>query len=91
MALSDSMNAQEVYLLPLTDKGAPQVPKGYIYLPPPSDPPYIVRFAIEGTSSIFQRYHFREYNWVLRLSRSLQILIFPEIKASPRFQSDPQD
>ena len=41
-----------VYLLPLTDGGAPDVPGGYIYLPPPSDPPYIVRFVIEGTSSI---------------------------------------
>lgn len=107
MAFSDSVNAQEVYLLPLTDTGAPEVPKAYIYLPPPSDPPYILRFAIEGTSSIcregslwvnlpargerFQRNHFREYKWVLRLSGLLQILIVPEIKASPRFQSDPQD
>ena len=44
--------SQEVYLLPLTDDGSPDVPGGYIYLPPPSDPPYIIRFAIVGTSSI---------------------------------------
>ena len=41
---------QEVYILPLTDKGAPDVPGEYIYLPPPSG--YIIRFAIEGASSI---------------------------------------
>lgn len=82
MASSDSVTSQEVYLLPLSDDGAPEVPGGYIYLPPPSDPQYVVRFAIEGTSSIcregslwvnlpargecFQRNHFREYKWVLR-------------------------
>jgi glycogen debranching enzyme len=74
------MSAQEVYLLPLTDEGAPDVPGQYIYLPPPTNPPYVVRFAIEGTSSIcrqgslwsniptpgepFQRHEFREYKWV---------------------------
>lgn len=42
----------EVFLLPLTDEGEPNVPGGYIYLPPPTDPPYVVRFYIEGTSSI---------------------------------------
>ncbi|KAF2433282.1 glycogen debranching enzyme [Tothia fuscella] len=41
-----------VYLLRLTDDGAPNVPGQYIYLPPPSNPPYVVRFVIEGTSSI---------------------------------------
>lgn len=41
-----------VYLLPLTDTGAPDVPGEYIYLPPPTNPPYSIRFAIEGTSSI---------------------------------------
>ncbi|CAF9943547.1 MAG: hypothetical protein ALECFALPRED_000598 [Alectoria fallacina] len=44
--------AEEVWLLPLTDDGAPEVPSGYIYLPPPTDPPYILRFEIEGMSSI---------------------------------------
>ena len=107
MDVPDSVAPQEVYLLPLTDDGAPDVSGGYVYLPPPSNPPYVVRFAIEGTSSIcregslwvnlpargeyFRRNHFREYKWVLRLSEVLHILIFPEIKASPRFQSDPRD
>lgn len=69
--------ASTVYLLPLTDGGAPDVPGTYIYLPPPTDPAYIVRFAIEGASSIcregslwvnipaegeeFQRDRFREF------------------------------
>ncbi|KAL8698780.1 MAG: hypothetical protein Q9201_006385 [Fulgogasparrea decipioides] len=44
--------SQEVYYLPLNDAGHPDVPGGYIYLPPPIEPAYIVRFAIEGTSSI---------------------------------------
>lgn len=43
---------QAVYLLPLTDSGAPDVPGTYIYLPPPTEPPYCVRFQIQGTSSI---------------------------------------
>ena len=71
------MASQEVYLLPLVDDGAPDVPGRYIYLPPPSEPAYVVRFAIEGTSSIcrqgslwvnipasgegFRRNNFREY------------------------------
>lgn len=70
-------SAQNVYLLPLTDGGAPDVPGGYIYLPPPTDPAYIVRFSIDGTSSIaregslwvnipgqgeqFERANYREY------------------------------
>ena len=46
---------QDVYLLSLTDEGAPDVPGRYIYLPPPTDVPYVVRFAIEGTSSICRK------------------------------------
>jgi len=42
----------EVYLLPLKDDGSPDVPRGYVYLTPTSNDPVIVRFAIEGTSSI---------------------------------------
>lgn len=77
MAPEHSSASNEVYLLPLTDSGAPDVPGGYIYLPPPSNPAYVVRFAIEGTSSIcrqgslwvnapeagkhFKRDHYREY------------------------------
>jgi glycogen debranching enzyme len=44
--------AQTVYLLPLTDSGAPDVPGSYIYLPPATEPAYSVRFQIQGTSSI---------------------------------------
>ena len=72
-----SRASQEVYLLPLTDTGVPDVPGGYIYLPPPTKPSYSVRFTIDGTSSIcrqgslwinmpkinerFDRQHFHEY------------------------------
>ena len=67
----------EIYYLPLDDDGAPGVLGGYIYLPPPSEPAYTLRFAIEGTSSIcregslwtniprhgekFRRHSFHEY------------------------------
>ncbi|KAL1963499.1 hypothetical protein VTN77DRAFT_8080 [Rasamsonia byssochlamydoides] len=43
---------RHIYLLPLKDDGSPDIPGGYIYLPPPTDPAYVLRFAIEGTSSI---------------------------------------
>ncbi len=72
---------QEIHLLSLTDQGAPDVPGEYIYLPPPSEPPYKLRFEIEGTSSIcrqgslwvnipppggtFRRDKYQEYKWVL--------------------------
>ncbi|KAF2710433.1 glycoside hydrolase family 133 protein [Pleomassaria siparia CBS 279.74] len=69
---------QAVYLLPLTDSGAPDVPGTYIYLPPPPEGRgYILRFQIEGCSSIcrqgslwvnvpakgqaFKRNQYREY------------------------------
>jgi glycogen debranching enzyme len=74
--MSVSQQSQTVYLLPLTDSGAPNVPGQYLYLPPPN-PSYIVRFQIEGASSIcrkgslwvnipaenekFKRNHYREY------------------------------
>ena len=47
-----TMVSNEVYLLPLKDDGSPDVPGGYIYLTPKTDAPIVVRFAIEGTSSI---------------------------------------
>lgn len=50
--LSQTSGSQAVYLLPLTDAGAPDVPGTYIYLPPPTSPAYVVRFQIQGTSSI---------------------------------------
>ncbi|KAI4253611.1 MAG: hypothetical protein L6R42_007517, partial [Xanthoria sp. 1 TBL-2021] len=52
MGSNSPPTAQEVYYLPLNDAGHPDVPGGYIYLPAPTDPAYIIRFAIEGTSSI---------------------------------------
>ncbi|MCJ1286592.1 hypothetical protein MMC26_005938 [Xylographa opegraphella] len=89
MASSSPAASHEVYLLPLTDSGAPDVPGGYIYLPAPSSPPYVVRFAIEGTSSIcrkgslwcnipedgkpFQRDSYREYKLLPDFSRTLEI------------------
>jgi glycogen debranching enzyme len=73
-------SSRQVYLLPLTDEGAPDVPGGYLYLPPPGNSPYTLRFAIEGTSSIcrqgslwvnfpeagqeFDRHKFREFKYV---------------------------
>lgn len=50
--MSPRERTQDCYLLPLTDKGAPDVAGQYIYLPPPTDPSYLVCFQIEGTSSI---------------------------------------
>lgn len=47
--------APQIYLLPLRDDGSPDVPGGYIHLPPPTDPPYLLRVVIEGTSSICRR------------------------------------
>lgn len=44
--------SRTIYKLPLTDTGAPDVPNQYVYLPAPTTPPYHLRFAIEGTSSI---------------------------------------
>lgn len=73
-------SGREIYLLPLTDDGAPDIPGGYIYLPPPTKTPYLLRFLIEGTSSIcrqgslwvnipeegktFQRGQYREFKCV---------------------------
>jgi glycogen debranching enzyme len=80
---------RQVYLLPLTDDGAPEIPGGYIYLPAPTNPPYYLRFAIEGTSSIcrqgslwvnipdagepFERSKFREYKLKPDFNRTLAI------------------
>lgn len=82
MAPRNMPAAQVTYHLPLTDDGAPDVPGGYIYLPPPTEPAYNIRFAIEGTSSIcrqgslwvnfpeagkdFDRQNYREYKCVVQ-------------------------
>ena len=52
MATQDSKASPEVWLLQLIDDGSPDVPSGYIYLPPPTTPAYTLRFEIEGTSSV---------------------------------------
>lgn len=44
--------SRQVYLLPLKDDGSPDIPGRYINLPPPTAPPYVLRFLIEGTSLI---------------------------------------
>lgn len=43
---------QNVYVLPLKDDGRPDVIGSYIYMPPPTDPAYLLRFKINGTASI---------------------------------------
>ncbi|MCJ1313405.1 hypothetical protein MMC25_007083 [Agyrium rufum] len=96
MPSSTPTTSNEVFLLPLTDEGAPDIPGGYIYLPPPSDPPYSVRFAIEGTSSIcregslwvnlpakgeaFQQENYNEYKLKPDFHGTIQIDI-PVLKA----------
>ena len=83
----------EVYLLPLTDDGAPDVLGGYISLPPPTTPPYYVRFSIEGTSSIcrdgslwvnfasageqFGRENFKGFMWVMGDSSKFRTVTYP--------------
>jgi glycogen debranching enzyme len=78
------MVSNEVYLLPLNDDGSPQVAGEYIYLAPKCNDPVIIRFAIEGTSSIcrhgslwvnipeqgaeFRRDKFREFKCVASVS-----------------------
>ncbi|KAF3387556.1 Glycogen debranching enzyme [Penicillium rolfsii] len=81
--------SRQVYLLPLKDDGSPDVPGGYIYLPPPGDEGYVLRFIIEGTSSIcrqgslwvnipeegkaFERHSFREFRLKPDFNRNIQI------------------
>ncbi|GLI74527.1 bifunctional 4-alpha-glucanotransferase/amylo-alpha-1,6-glucosidase [Penicillium ochrochloron] len=81
--------SRSVYLLPLKDDGSPDVPGGYIYLPPPGDEGYVLRFIIEGTSSIcrqgslwvnipeegkaFERHSFREFRLKPDFNRNIQI------------------
>ncbi|CAK7245302.1 MAG: bifunctional 4-alpha-glucanotransferase/amylo-alpha-1,6-glucosidase [Sporothrix thermara] len=86
------MTSSEVYLLPLNDDGSPQVGGNqYIYLAPTSDEPIVVRFAIEGTSSIcrhgslwvnipekgaeFRRDHFREFRLDPDFHRTIYISV----------------
>ncbi|CUS13214.1 unnamed protein product [Tuber aestivum] len=82
------MSPPLVYLLPLTDTGAPDIAGDHIGLPPPWEP-YTLRIAIEGASSItrngslwtnvpakgenFGRNKFREFKLTPSFSRTLQI------------------
>ncbi|TVY68815.1 Glycogen debranching enzyme [Lachnellula suecica] len=86
-----TMVSKEVYLLPLKDNGSPDVAGGYIYLTPKSSAPIIIRFAIEGTSSIcrhgslwvnipeegadFRRDKFRELKLEPDFNRTIEISI----------------
>ncbi|KAB8336651.1 hypothetical protein FH972_020962 [Carpinus fangiana] len=85
------MAPTSVYLLPLLDNGAPDVPGGhsYIHLPPPTEPSYVLRFTIDGTSSVcrhgtfctnmpapgdkFERTKFREFKLKPDFNRSIEI------------------
>ena len=74
------VTSDEVYILPLKDDGAPDIPGEYIYLAATSNDPITIRFTIEGTSSIcrqgslwvnipergfkFHRDHYREFRCV---------------------------
>ncbi|OJD16543.1 glycogen debranching enzyme [Emergomyces pasteurianus Ep9510] len=84
-----STQKRDVYLLPLTDNGAPDVPREFIYLPPPTDPAYSLRFVIEGSSPIcrqgslwvnipkeggrFERDVFTEYKLSPSFTRAIEI------------------
>ncbi|EPQ65564.1 Bgt-4880 [Blumeria graminis f. sp. tritici] len=86
-----TMVSNDVYLLPLKDDGSPDISGGYIFLSPKSNAPIIVRFAIEGTSSIcrhgslwvnipeegqeFQRNKYREFKLEPDFNRTIQISI----------------
>ncbi|KAK8124935.1 Glycogen debranching enzyme [Apiospora kogelbergensis] len=86
-----TVTSNEVYLLPLKDNGAPDVPGEYIYLATRSSEPITVRFTIEGTSSIcrqgslwvnipehgseFHRDAFREFKLVPDFNRTIEISI----------------
>ncbi|KAI0482511.1 glycoside hydrolase family 13 protein [Xylariaceae sp. FL0804] len=86
-----TMTSNEVYVLPLKDDGAPDVPGEYIYLAARSSDPITVRFTIEGTSSIcrqgslwvnvpeqgaeFQRSKFREYKLEPDFNRTIEVSV----------------
>lgn len=84
-------SSEVVYLLPLRDNGSPDVAGGYVYLAPHTNDPVIIRFAIEGTSSIcrhgslwtnipaegeeFQREKYREFKLEPDFNRIIEISI----------------
>ncbi|KAH8675956.1 glycoside hydrolase family 13 protein [Xylariales sp. PMI_506] len=86
-----TITSNEVYILPLKDNGAPDVPGEYIYLAPRHHEPFTIRFTIEGTSSIcrqgslwvnipdhgseFHRNSFREFKLVPDFNRTIEISV----------------
>lgn len=42
----------QVYPLRLKDDGSPEISRGYVYLPPPSKPAYLLRIVVEGRSPL---------------------------------------
>ncbi|KAL7629481.1 bifunctional 4-alpha-glucanotransferase/amylo-alpha-1,6-glucosidase [Parahypoxylon ruwenzoriense] len=86
-----TVTSDEVYILPLKDNGAPDVPGEYIYIAARSNDPITIRFMIEGTSSIccqgslwvnipeqgveFRRDKFREYKLNPDFNRTIEISI----------------
>ncbi|KAK7227388.1 hypothetical protein V2G26_015391 [Clonostachys chloroleuca] len=86
-----TMTSSEVYLLPLRDDGSPDIAGEYIYLAPRCEDPLVIRFAIEGTSSIcrhgtlwvnipehgqeFRRDKFREFKLSPDFNRTIEISV----------------
>ncbi|KAI5295265.1 hypothetical protein KEM52_001875 [Ascosphaera acerosa] len=75
-----------VYLLPLTDDGAPDVPKGYVYLPAPIEPAYTLRFVIQGTSRICR--HGSLWENSVALGETYDRARFREHKLEPNFNQN---
>ena len=50
----DNSQSKQIYTLSLSHDGSPAVPRGYVYLPPPTDPPYVLRFVVDGSAPICQ-------------------------------------
>ncbi|QUC19366.1 uncharacterized protein UV8b_03607 [Ustilaginoidea virens] len=86
-----TMTSTKVYLLPLNDDGSPDIVGDYIYIAPPSNDPVILRFAIEGSSSIcrhgslwvnvpetgreFRRDSFREFKLTPDFNRTIEVSV----------------
>lgn len=55
MLLPADCDVQHVHCLHLRDDGSPNISGPYICLPPPTDPPYILRLSLQGTSAVCRR------------------------------------
>ena len=50
---STSNPKNTIYTLPLSSHDAsPAVPRAYVLLPPPTDPPYTLRLELQGSSPV---------------------------------------